>query len=546
MRSNMKQFAATLMLILCAAPLVFSQNNKPAPQRNLFDNKTIGEIRLTLPAKNWGDALDSMRLYGDGMMLAQCAVDGSKYDSIGVRYRGNNSYQMGIRRNPFHLKLNFARPSASHQGQTSLKLSSALRDPSLVREALFSEIAGKYLPTPQTSYVRFFVNDEYVGVFIVVESVDKNFTRKHFGGDGNPFFKAGVDYSSGDFGQCLQKIYGSLEHERDLGCYAGNYEMESDAGWEDLQELTRRLKDNAKNIEQILDVDRALWMLALNNVMVNLSSYSGDKSVNYYLYKDNNGQFQPVFWDLNLAFGSYKNIGSGSDLDLRALQRLEPLLHADNPLKPLASQLLKDPVRRKIYLAHIRQILKDNFENGWYETRAQELQRLIAPAFNEDKFKQYSLEDFQRSLRETIGRRSRVPGIVELMAARAKFLKNHPDLTALPSEISDVAVKSRAKFENQKINAFAITAKADRFPKRMQLHYRFSPDKPYQIVPMMEEASETPLPSGVKMFGANIEARSADDTLDYFIMAENAGTVSFGPTNYTLKPNKVKLSEINK
>ncbi|MBK8428777.1 MAG: CotH kinase family protein [Lewinellaceae bacterium] len=61
------------------------------------------------------------------------------------------------------------------------------------------------------------------------------------------------------------------------------------------------------------------------------SSYTGNYSQNYYLYKDNFGRFQPVHWDLNLAFGSFKNTGKGSDLEIEDLQTLDPLLHADNP-----------------------------------------------------------------------------------------------------------------------------------------------------------------------------------------------------------------------
>ena len=38
--------------------------------------------------------------------------------------------------------------------------------------------------------------------------------------------------------------------------------------------------------EKVLDVDRALWMLAFNNVLVNLDSYSGAFRQNYYLYHD--------------------------------------------------------------------------------------------------------------------------------------------------------------------------------------------------------------------------------------------------------------------
>lgn len=541
--NNMKRL---LLALLAFAPvLIFAQGTKSP--RPLFDKKSIGEIRLTLPVKNWVSALDSMRIYGMGLMSGSVTVDGAKYDGVGVRFRGDKSYQTGIKRNPFTIKLNSSYPDQNHQGYVSLKLSSSLRDPSMVREVLFHEIAGKYMPSSQAVYTKLYVNDEYIGVYVNLESIDKKFLEMHYGSSGNAFFKAGVDYKPEVPAACKQNIYGSLEYEDNLDCYKGNFDMISTTatGWTEIQELTRILNKEPEKIDKLLDVDRTLWMLALNNVMVNLSSYSGNYSHNYYLYKDNNGRFQPVHWDLNLSFGSFKNIGSGSDLEIKDLQSLDPMLHVDNPYKPLISQLLKDSYYKKVYLAHIRQIVEENFLNASYEKRAQELQGMIVVPYNDDPNKAYPLDDFKRSLRETVGRKSKIPGIIELMSKRTRFLKTHPELTALPSSVSNVEVQGRGKFENQKVNSFRILAKADRFPKRLIVYYRFAATEAYMPIPMNEEASND-LPSGVKSFSVSIDGKSADAVLDYYIVAENAGTVSFLPTAYMNKPYMVKLSDLNK
>lgn len=537
----MKKLLFALLIVFPS--LAFAQSGKPV--RPLFDKKTIGEVHLTFTNKNWVDALDSMRIYGMGLMNASVSVDGAKYEGVGVRFRGDKSYQTGLKRNPFTIKLNHSTTSQNHQGYTSLKLSSALRDPSMVREVLFQEIAGKYMPAPQANYTKLYVNNEYVGIFVNVESIDKQFATSHFGSDGLAFFKAGVDYKPEIPTTCKQNIYGALEYEGNLECYKGNFEMASGEGWNELQELTRVLNSEPTKIDQVLDVDNALWMLALNNVMVNLSSYSGNHSVNYYLFKDGNGHFQMVPWDLNLAFGSFKNTGNGSDLELKDLQSLDPLLHADNVLKPLINKLLADELNQKVYLAHIRQINEENFLNGAYEKRAQELQGMIVVPFNDDKYKAYSLDDFKRSLRETVGKKSKIPGIVELMGKRAKFLKNHPKLTPLPSAVTDVKVQGRGKFENQKLHSFRITARADRFPKRVFLYYRLQDNQPYVMMPMNEEAS-TEVPSGVKEFSATVDGQTPEAVLDYYLLAENPGTVVFVPPNYMTKPYKVKLSDLNR
>ncbi|HLP96665.1 MAG TPA: CotH kinase family protein [Saprospiraceae bacterium] len=542
----MKKYFLVLLALLPMLAMAQQSASKPG-SRPLFDKKTVGEVRLTLPTSDWVNVLDSMRIYNADGLPATVVVDGSRYEGAKVRFRGDKSYAKGLKRNPMSIKLNADNPAQNHQGAVSLKLSAAVRDPSMVREMLFHEIASKYMPASQAAFTKLYINEEYIGVFVNVESVDKGFFEANYGGSKGAAFKAGVDNKPENLPpSCKQNIFGSLEYEDNLDCYKGNFELDSKGGgWTELQELTRKLANEPGNVGQVLDVDRALWMLALNNVMVNLNSYSGNYSVNYYLYRDANNRFQPVHWDLNLAFGSYKNTGSGSDLNLRQLQNLDPLLHADNPYKPLASQLLKDPLNRKIYLSHIRQINEDNFLNGAYEKRAKELQGMIVVPFNDDKYKTYSYDDFQRSLNETVGKKSKIPGLTELMSKRSRYLKTHPELTKLPPAISEVMVKGRAKFENQKINAFHVTARADKYPLRMYIYYRFSDQDPYSVMIMSED--NTPgLAAGVKAFGVQIEAKSQDAVLDYYLLAENVGAADFLPANYPKQPFKIKLSELNK
>jgi CotH kinase protein len=507
--------------------------------RLFFDQKTLGEIRLNLPTKNWVDALDSLRLYGDNVLAGDATIDGSKYAGAGIRFRGNTSYQMGMKRNPMSIKLNFTDKNLAHQGNVSIKLSSALRDPSMVREALFYEIARKYMPASQTSYVKLYINDEYIGVFVAVESVDDAFLTKHFNDADGAFFKASPDYAPKPDGGCKSNLHGSLEYESAVDCYKNNFESLKKENWKDLQELTRFLSTDKLRMEELLDVDHALWMLALDNVMVNLSSYLGQKSENFYLYQDANKHFHPILWDLNLAFGSFKNV-NGNDLSLGELQKLDPLLHANNPLKPLSNTLLSDPFYRKLYLSHIRQIIEENFDNGFYEKRAQELQGLIVVAFSEDKNKTYTLDDFQNGLKSTVGKKSKIPGILELMTKRVRYLKSHAEISPLPPVFADLKVVGREKMSNLSISSFKITAKLDRFPKKVRVYYRFSKEQAWQTVWMNEDSNE----GNFKIFSTSIDSKG--DAMEYYLVAENQGAISVNPVNYMNKPFVVRLSELNK
>ncbi|MFT7602839.1 MAG: spore coat protein CotH, partial [Saprospiraceae bacterium] len=324
----MNKFVNTLFLVV----FIFSQNLQAQDAESFYEPHSIRTFNITFEQENWMGLLDSLRLYGDGLLIGNIEIDGAKYEDVGIRWRGSKSFVVGTKHNAFHIALNYIDKNQNHKGYKKLKLSTALRDPGMVREVLGFQIARKYMPAPEANYANITINGSFYGLFVNLEDIDERFLIHHFGSGDNSFFKCSPEDSKNKIvsKDCKNNLYASLAYEENAACYPHNFEIKSDTGWDDLIELTRVLSTDIQNIESVLNVDRTLWMLAFNNVLVNLSSYSGFNSQNYYLYKDNKGQFNPILWDLNLAFGSFKSVGAKSDLTLKELQRLDPLLHADN------------------------------------------------------------------------------------------------------------------------------------------------------------------------------------------------------------------------
>lgn len=513
--------------------------------RALFDLNSIAEIRIDFPGNNWSDALDSLRILGEELTQAQVTVDGATYQNAGVRYLGDKSYIVGQKRNPYLIRLDANTPGQKHQGYSTLYLSSALRDPSMMREVLFHEIARQYMPSPLANYAKLYVNGTYIGLFVNLELPGESFQKRHYKEYGNQLAHARIYPQPSVASDCRKGIFGALEYEKNIQCYPANFRiLTDDQDYEGIQELTRILNQEPQQIEKVLDVDQVLWMLALNNVMVNLSSYTGISS-NYFLYRDQNRRYHPIHWDLNLAFGGYKNIGSGSDIDNKNLHRLDPMLHADNPAKPLINKLLSNPLYKKMYLAHIRQIVEDHFTKDQLETRCKALEQLILPAYSSDPNKPYTLEEFKSSRDNTIGKKTRIPGLVELMSKRGAYLKSHPDLSALPSNITNVQFDTRAKLSADQLDAFQVSAQADRFPQRLWLFYRFDTSMPFQAV-SMDEDSAAGYGAGVKAFKKSIKAPSSDAVMQYYLMSENATMANFQPRDYSINPISVSLADLNR
>ena len=223
-----------------------------------------------------------------------------------------------------YIKLNFIDKEQNYQGHSSIKLSSALRDPSMVREVFGYEVARRYMPAPQANYARILVNGEYYGLFVNVENINNAFLDKHFGSKEGTFIRCAPNLVDNEPSGCKTDVYGSLQFDESAKCYLHNFQLLSESGWDDLIELTYLLNQKPDEVDRVLNIDRTLWMLAFNNVLVNLSSYTGRYSENYYLYKGKEGKFTPILYDLNLCFGSYKNTGVGSDLKLKELAGDEP------------------------------------------------------------------------------------------------------------------------------------------------------------------------------------------------------------------------------
>ena len=141
-------------------------------------------------------------------------------------------------------------------------------------------------------------------------------------------------------------------------------------------------------------------MHAFNYSLINFDSYIG-YAQNYYLYKDQSKQFNPIIWDLNQSFGSFRLTDASqlyyNGFDITQAQEMDPLIHyyyTSNPpfntLRPLMRNLFTNDRYRRMYIAHIRTIMEENFVNQDYFMRGQYLQNLIDLSVQNDTNKFYS------------------------------------------------------------------------------------------------------------------------------------------------------------
>lgn len=499
--------------------------------QDLYDLEHIPEIKITFSYPDWAYKLDSLKQLGtDGRLVGDVTINGKLFKEVGVRYKGNSSYfniqSQGKEKLPFNIKANYVNKGQRFPGDyETIKLSNVFRDPSFLREVLSYQIANDYMPSSRANFARLYVNDQYLGLYNNTESVDEKFLKEKFGNGDGTLIKCDPDWQAKELLDCPEGDKASLLYlGPDTTCYLGYYELKSDSGWTELVDLTKILNEAPERLEEVLDVDQTLWMLAFNNVLVNLDSYIGRLCHNYYLYKAPTGQSHPIIWDMNLSFGGFRYDGIESQpLNDEQLQRLSPFIHykQKNPQRPLVTNLLFNGLYRKVYVAHVKTIISDYFRSGKYLENALEVQKLIEEEVKNDEYKLYDYAAFRQNLHGTAkAGKLDIIGIVELMSKRTEYFLNHPLFKQPEPKISEVEHKVAEEGKKIKVQAHITDA------TNAYLVYRKNKKHPFQRVALSDTGEEGDEKAGDSIWSATVDL---DKKMQYYIIGEGQRTASLSP-----------------
>jgi hypothetical protein len=505
----------TLLLSLLSLSISYAQE--------LYQTDNITTIYIYFPIPNWNEVMIDNYYSETYLMADSVVINGSMKDSVGVKYKGNSTFSENNDKNPLNISLDEFNDNQDYRGFQTLKLSSGDKDPSFLREVLSYEIARKYMQAPRSNFARVSINGNYHGLYSSSESVNSDFQRRHLYADNdNSRFKCNP-VSTFNGGSSLEYL------GTDSASYYDYYELKSDFGWQDIIDLTNVINNSPQNIEQYLDIDRAIWMSAFNNVLVNLDSYLGPFRQNYYLIKDDNNRMNSIVWDLNESFGGFAMVnqgpGMGGPVDLT---QLDPLLREDEEGWPLLDLIYSNPTYKRMYIAHMRTIINENFANGWYAERGLELQNLIKSSVQTDPNAIFSYTDFIANLNDDVtvaggpvgGNKF---GLSSLMESRVEYLESQSEFTASPPTISTVSttpsvvnIYSEANISVQVENAESVV-----------FGYRFRPYEVFTKLEMFDDGNHNDGQANDGVYGVSIEVEALD--VQYYIYAENNDAGIFSP-----------------
>jgi hypothetical protein len=512
-----------------AADLRQSAQTAVAGNIDLYDETVLRTLYLRFPDPGWSGELEDF-FNTDVEVPADLIVDGKLYPGVGVRFRGNSSYFMlgNSQKKSFSISVDHSDNDQRLYGYRTLDLLNGHADPSFLRTVLFSRISRQYIPAPKANFIRLFINGESWGLYTNVQQFNNDFVKEWYGTTGGVRFKVPAGHNSGG---------GLVYRGPDTGAYESSFELkteDSPDAWHDLIQLCDVLNNTPlgqleQRLNVILDIDEALWFLALENVFIDNDGYISRGS-DYYLFQDPGGRFHLITHDNNETF-RYAGVGGPNrwpDSD----PMLSPLGHEDNPALPLISRLLALPQLRARYLAHVRTIVDQWLDWQVLGPIIREYHSLIAGDVERDAKKLYSYQDFLDSLARTSDGYgwNRTPSFKDFITERREFLLGHPEIDRPGPKILSL------KHREDPLSAEGAVVTARISPNddvdRVLLHYALDTDPVFVAALMKDDGRAPDTKAGDGEYSARIPAGPAGTNVRYYVEAravESHGTTAFMP-----------------
>jgi len=362
---------------------------------DLFPQDAVLSIQVEMAESAWQAILADPE--AEEYQEATLTIDGLVAEQMAFRTKGNSSLH-SVANNPnsqrYSWKVDTNRYVDGQKlcGLKKFNLNNGFKDPTLIREHIGYGVSREMgLPTPRTAFADVTVNGVHLGLYTLVEHVDSEFIERWFDDDTGDLYKPDwpdgtLQWKGADFAD-----YDGIDLE-------SNEDTTDHSAFMTLLEALNQGDDDA--VAAVVDVDAMLRYLALNTLLVNLDSYSGNGH-NYYLYEQS-GVFTPVPWDLNEAFG---NFNCGCDREgIIGLLIDDPTCGAMAG-KPLVERVLGVDSYREQYHAYLAEFIAADgpFGDAAMVEKIHAAADLIRPFVEADTEKFSSTAQFETNLTEDIG-----------------------------------------------------------------------------------------------------------------------------------------------
>ena len=407
----MRRFCLPIILVVLASGIVLEGRIPPTrlgselDAEAFFDDAVLHEIRLDMNRRDWQSLHD--RFLENTYYVSDFRWRDHVLRNVGIRSRGTGSRS----ESKPGLKLEFDRyvTDQTFLGLKTTILRNNAQEASNLNERLSMLLFRRMgLPASRVAHTRLYVNSEYVGLYSIVESVDKAFLARTYGDDEGYLY----DYDYPVSAQPYYFEYRGSDRRRYVPLPFKPETRERDPRPEFIEQLVWTINQTSdavfrEAIGEYLDLVKFVRHVAVEVLVGDNDGILGDFGMNnFYFYRfDNTKLFTFIPWDKSEAFkngvesGIFHNI---SDVPSSAQNRL-------------MTRVLSYPDLYDLYLENLLegvQSIEDRMgspdERGWLDREIQREYEQIRDAALTDAFKPFTNDEFERavdSLREFALRR---------------------------------------------------------------------------------------------------------------------------------------------
>ena len=369
----MKRTATNLAMLLVLAHFAPAAEAQTAD--DLFSRTDLQRVDLWVHSTDWAKLKAEFQT--NTYYPADMTWNGMTVRNVGIRSRGRGS------RNPHKpgLRVDFDRYTIAQRflGLKSLVLDNVTQDASGIHESVSMAFYARLgIPAPRTLHTRLYVNNEYAGLYVIVESVDKELLARVFGVIGEDTQNDGWLYEFKWADNWFFTHLGSDLREYMYRFEATTHESKSDEEkYRPIENLIRLANDTpvdryTAEVGAKLDIAQVIRFVAAQVFLAEVDGFLGGFGINnLYLYRLENSDVHVfIAWDADNTFYHPEyptNSGINDNILVRALMAI-----------PEFNALWFDEMRRNVQMAE---------EDDWLNTEIIRHVQRVDTAMKEDPFK---------------------------------------------------------------------------------------------------------------------------------------------------------------
>jgi DNA-directed RNA polymerase specialized sigma24 family protein len=305
-------------------------------------------------------------------------LGGRPFPDTAARIKGNGTFLgslHGMKRS-FKVDLDKFNKGQEVGGIEVVNFTNLIEDRSYMADALAHEFfRDSGIPAPRTAYayLSLTVGEEFdhkpLGLYLLVENLDRDFAKNRFGTKAAPIFKP-VTY---ELFQDIGAEWSDYAAIYDLKTKATRAQQRRVIGFSTLLSHADDA-EFARRLGEFLDLDEFARFLA---GLVLVSSYDGffTNGQNFYVYLDpRSDKFGFIAWDLDHAWGNFPFVGTPE------MRERASIWHPWVGEHRFLERVTKVEAFRKIYRERLEEMLATTFVPGRLNRRIDEIAAAIRPA----------------------------------------------------------------------------------------------------------------------------------------------------------------------